>query len=348
LTVILSEHRLERVLQYADRVLYLPACGQAPEFGEPRRMMEKLPLAPPLVRLGRALGWSPLPLTIKEGRRLIRGFGAHQPSANLGADAPSSPTPAQPPIIRARELRYAYDERPALRGVNLEVAAGEFIALMGRNGSGKSTLLKLMVGLLKASAGSLTIAGLDARRVALDDIIRHVGYLPQHPGTLLFQDTLGAELDFTRRGHGLADDRLGNEATLARLGLAGLAGRDPRDLSGGEQQRAALAAILVAEPQVILLDEPTRGLDYEQKEALARLLLSLKAEGRTIIMATHDVELVAACADRVVLLAEGEVVVDGPARTVMSDSQVFASQINKLFRDPRFIVVEDVLRSIEA
>jgi energy-coupling factor transporter ATP-binding protein EcfA2 len=143
-------------------------------------------------------------------------------------------------------------------------------------------------------------------------------------------------------------DPAADRALLARLGLAEAAGRDPRDLSGGEQQRAALAAILVAGPQVILLDEPTRGLDYVQKEALAALLLDLKREGRTVIMATHDVELVAACADRVVLLAEGEVVVDGPARAVMSDSQVFSSQINKLFRDPRFLVVDDVLRELKA
>ena len=125
-----------------------------------------------------------------------------------------------------------------------------------------------------------------------------------------------------------------------------MADRNPRDLSGGEQQRAALAAILVADPPIILLDEPTRGLDYEQKHRLAGLLREMKREGRTIIMATHDVELAAACADRVVLMAEGQIVVDGPARDVMSDSQVFSSQINKLFRDPRFLVVEDVLDAL--
>jgi energy-coupling factor transporter ATP-binding protein EcfA2 len=194
----------------------------------------------------------------------------------------------------------------------------------------------------------VTVAGLDTQRAEMDDIIRYVGYVPQQPGTLLFQETLDEELSFTRRGHHLRPDPAADRDLLKRLGLAEAGGRDPRDLSGGEQQRAALAAILVAGPQVILLDEPTRGLDYAQKEALAALLLDLKREGRTVIMATHDVELVAACADRVVLLAEGEVVVDGPARAVMSDSQVFSTQINKLFRDPRFLVVEDVLREMKA
>ena len=129
-------------------------------------------------------------------------------------------------------------------------------------------------------------------------------------------------------------------------GWRGWAAATRRDLSGGEQQRAALAAILVADPTIILLDEPTRGLDYEQKHRLAGLLIGMKREGRTIIMATHDVELAAACADRVVLMAEGQIVVDGPARDVMSDSLVFSSQINKLFRDPRFLVVDDVLDAL--
>jgi len=237
-------------------------------------------------------------------------------------------------------------EHAALRGVSFEAAAGEFVALMGRNGSGKSTLLKQVVGLLKPDQGQVVVSGLDTRRAALDDVIRTVGYVPQHPGALLFQETLAAELAFTRRSHRQPPDPDGDRALLARLGLDALAERNPRDLSGGEQQRAALAAILVADPRIILLDEPTRGLDYEQKHRLAGLLQEMKREGRTIIMATHDVELAAACADRVVLMAEGQIVVDGPARDVMSDSQVFSSQINKLFRDPRFLVVEDVLDAL--
>ena len=225
--------------------------------------------------------------------------------------------------------------------------AGEFLVLMGRNGSGKSTLLKQIVGLIKPGEGQVTVASLDTRKAELDDIIKTVGYVPQHPGALLFGDTLAAELAFTRRGHGMPTDPAADQALLERLGLGALADRNPRDLSGGEQQRAALASILAANPQIILLDEPTRGLDYAQKRSLTDLLLGLKREGRTIIMATHDVELAAACADRAVLMAEGQIVVDGSAREVMSDSQVFSSQINKLFRDPRYLVVEDVLRALD-
>jgi energy-coupling factor transporter ATP-binding protein EcfA2 len=360
LTVILSEHRLERVVQYADRILYMPALGAAPFLDKPRIVAAQLPLVPPLIELGRRLDWQPLPLTIKEGRAHARGLlevlaqesGSERLHAKSngnghGTGVPSG-SPAGPPLVELRDVSYSYRGCPALRGVSLEVRGGEFVALMGRNGSGKSTLLKQIVGLLKPDGGQVVVAGQDTRRTTLQDTIRTVGYVPQHPGALLFSETLAAELAFTQHGHGLSSDPGRAQEWLDRLGLGTLAGRNPRDLSGGEQQRAALAAILVADPQVILLDEPTRGLDYIQKRSLAALLSELKGEGRAIVMATHDVELAAACADRVILMAEGQVVVDGPAREVMTDSQVFSSQINKLFRDPKFLVVDDVLHALGA
>jgi energy-coupling factor transport system ATP-binding protein len=134
-----------------------------------------------------------------------------------------------------------------------------------------------------------------------------------------------------------------DDALLHALGLDGMGDRYPRDLSVGERQRAALAAVLVSDPDLILLDEPTRGLDYTQKASLLDLLRRFKRAGVTVVMVTHDVELVAQCAERVILMADGQVVVDGPVRTVMSGSQVFATQVNKLFRDPRFLTLEDVV-----
>lgn len=357
LTIILSEHRLERVAQYADRVLYLPALGSPPVLGEPRTVLAQLPLVPPLVELGRTLDWKPLPLTIKEGRAFARplldrlrageqaGRGA-EARRSEGEEQYAVRTSHHPPAVTVRGLHYSYDGHAALRGIDLVVQPGEFVALMGRNGSGKSTLLKQLVGLLKPDEGEVRVGTLDTRRADLEAIVKIVGYVPQHPGMLLFGETLAAELAFTRKSHGMPPDAEADCILLESLGLGKLAGRDPRDLSGGEQQRAALAAILVAEPQIVLLDEPTRGLDYAQKRNLAELLVALKRAGKTIILATHDVELAAACADRVVLLAEGQVVVDGPAREVMSDSQVFSSQINKLFRDSRFLVVDDVLAAL--
>jgi len=341
LTIVLAEHRLERVLQYADQVLYLPGNGQPPAYGTPREVMAHAELAPPLVALGRALGWEPLPLTIKEGRRFIRGVGKREIEvAQAGEGSHLRPSP---PVIEMEGVWFAYNGQEALRGVNLTIRAGEIVALMGRNGSGKTTLLKNLVGLLRPQEGRIKLFGEDIRHRQTQEIARRVGYVPQDPNALLFADSVREEVIFTRRSHGLP---LGEPLdVLRRLNLESLADAYPRDLSTGERQRIALAAIIAAEPQVLLLDEPTRGMDYLQKRALASFLREQKRRGRTTVIATHDVELVAQVADRIVLLGDGEVVVDGPPREVMTDSLVFAPQVNKLLRDPRFLTVEDVLKA---
>jgi len=342
LTVIISEHRLERVAQYADRICYLPGAGKPLLLDESRAVLAQIPLAPPLARLGRALGWTPLPLTIKEARphagELKRRLKPAKPAAN--GDAGSNGKP----VISVKDVWFRYRETEALKRVNLSVAGGEFLALMGRNGSGKSTLLKNMVGLLKPDQGQIMVLDQNTKKTALTDITRRVGFVPQNPGRLLFKETLAGELAFTRQAHNLPLRDPG--PLLKQLSLEEHAHSYPRDLSSGERQRAALAAILAAEPQILLLDEPTRGLDYANKTALLNQLRQLQAQGITIIMATHDVELVARCAGRVVLMGEGEIVVDGPVRAVMTESLVFAPQINKLLRDDRFLTVEDVLEQL--
>ncbi len=214
---------------------------------------------------------------------------------------------------------------------------------MGRNGSGKSTLLKHLIGLLQPKRGQVLVAGQDTRSTPVEVLIQRVGYVPQDPSALLFSDSVREELEFTRRAHALPTADA--QHWLDQLDLAGLGERYPRELSVGQRQRVALAAILVAEPTVLLLDEPTRGVDPQEKKLLAGFLRAQAQQGHTVLMATHDVELAAECAQRVIILGEGQVVVDGPAREVMSQSAVFASQVNKLFRDPRLLTVEDVLEA---
>jgi energy-coupling factor transporter ATP-binding protein EcfA2 len=171
-----------------------------------------------------------------------------------------------------------------------------------------------------------------------------VGYLPQNPGSLFFAETLAEELAFTLKHHGGrgADP----DRTLAAFGLSAMGDRNPRDLSGGERERAALAAVLVGAPRLLLLDEPTRGMDYARKRALGAILREQCANGVAVIMATHDVELVGEVATRTVLLGAGEIVADGSPRTVLSGSLTFATQMNKLYGDG-FLSVDDVLTGID-
>jgi len=250
-------------------------------------------------------------------------------------------------------LWYDYDGIQALRGVDLHAKAGELIALTGHNGSGKTTLLKLLVGLLRPKQGQVLVHGLDTQSATVEELIRHVGYVPQDPSSLLFADTVTEELAFTRRAHRLPSPSgrdgvptVDPEPWLSRLGLAGMGQRYPRQLSVGERQRVALAAILVAEPTTLLLDEPTRGMDPTEKQALAGFLQAQAALGHTVLLATHDVELAAQCAQRVVVLEGGRVVADGPTGVVMSQWPAFGSQVNRLFDNPRLLTVRDVWEAL--
>lgn len=342
LTVVLAEHRLERALAFADSLLYLPGDGAAPLLDDPRSVLAEMAQTPPLVRLAKALAWTPLPLTVKEGMR----FRRHMTLPDT-APAPAPEPPHSAPILAAQGVTHRYGSATALNGVDLVLHPGEIVALMGRNGSGKTTLLKTLVGLVRPDAGRVTVAGQDAARLDVADICRSVGYLPQDPNSLLFADSVAEELAITLRNHGYDPDAHNTlptdpDALLAQLGLAHLADAYPRDLSVGERQRAALAAILVVRPQALLLDEPTRGLDYAAKAQLTALLQAWRAAGMAILVVTHDVELAAALADRVVLMSQGEVIAAGSPGDVMGASPLFAPQVARLFPNTGWLTPEDV------
>lgn len=341
LTVVLAEHRLERVVAHADRLRYLPPDGGTPFDGDARQVLAAMnpALAPPLTRLARHRGWQPSPLTIKEGRASLRAD-----SWRPAAPPPDPPRGSGQPAVAFQDVTVGYGHRTVLGGLTWVARAGELVALMGRNGSGKTTLLRSAIGLHRSSRGVITVCGRNLAHIDTAAIAQDVGYVPQQPGALLFAETLREELAFTLKHHG-GRGRDPDEV-LAALGLADVAERHPRDLSGGERQRAALAAVLVGAPRVLLLDEPTRGMDAARKAALGNLLRHLCAGGVTVLMATHDVELVAAIATRVVLLGDGEIVADGAPRAVLSGSLTFATQINKLYGD-RFLTVEDVTAGLE-
>ncbi|KIZ18559.1 ABC transporter ATP-binding protein [Streptomyces natalensis] len=350
-TVLLAEHRLERVVQYADQVILLPAPGAAPLMGDPAAIMAVSPVHPPVVALGRLAGWSPLPLSVRDARRKAGGLrerltgATAQGHGGAGATAEAvAVSGSAPAVISGLGVRRGRVE--ALRRVDLTVAPGETLALMGRNGAGKSTLLTTLAGMHEPTSGTVRVGGRTPHRTKPRALLRHVGLVPQEPRDLLYADTVAAECTAADQD---ADAPAGTCRALVSRLLPDVAdGMHPRDLSEGQRLALALAVVLTARPPLLLLDEPTRGLDYAAKARLVEVLRALAAEGHALVLATHDVELAAELADRVVILAEGEVVADGPTGEVVLSSPSFAPQVSKVLAPLPWLTVPQVARALEA
>ncbi|NEC09290.1 ATP-binding cassette domain-containing protein, partial [Streptomyces sp. SID7909] len=244
------------------------------------------------------------------------------------------------PAAQADRLGVRRGRVEALRRVSLTVRAGETVALMGRNGAGKSTLLGALVGMVEPTSGTVLTGGLPPHRTPPREMVRRVGLVPQEPRDLLYADTVAAEC-------AAADADAGAEPGSCRSLVSELlpgVGDDthPRDLSEGQRLALALALVLTARPPLLLLDEPTRGLDYAAKARLVGVLRALAAEGHAIVLATHDVELAAELAHRVVILADGEVVADGPTAEVVVSSPAFAPQTAKILAPQEWLTVPQV------
>ncbi|AZQ34402.1 ABC transporter ATP-binding protein [Streptomyces cyaneochromogenes] len=364
-TILMAEHRLERVVQYADQIALLPSPGAPPVLGTPAEVMAVSPVYPPVVGLGRLADWTPLPLTVRDARRRATGLreqlNGRDPIALQGRgavfdlrlpprerDQPQRTRSRQqstpPELAGAHALTVTRDHIRALHHINLTVTPGETIALMGRNGAGKSTLLNTLVGLIKPSAGEVNVGGAVPHRTPPQDLVRRVGLVPQEPRDLLYADTVAAECT-------AADTDAGAEPGTCRALVSELLpdipdDTHPRDLSEGQRLTLALAVVLTARPPLLLLDEPTRGLDYAAKSRLVTLLRDLAAEGHAIVLATHDVELAAELAHRVILLAEGEVIADGPTAEVVVSSPSFAPQVTKILAPQQWLTVAQVRRAL--
>ncbi|MEU9336987.1 ATP-binding cassette domain-containing protein [Streptomyces sp. NPDC048290] len=359
-TVLMAEHRLERVVQYADRVIHLPGDGGA-RIGPAAEILRTSAIAPPIVELGRAAGWSPLPLSVRDARRaaapLRTRLAGHVP-------APVRPAPAveRPRLLRARGVTVTYKGVPAVREVDLDLRAGEITALMGRNGSGKSSLLWALQGSGPRTGGSVRVTdppgtagkearngkeagggkdGIDPHAVSAARARELVGLVPQTPADLLYLESVKQELDQADAESGASGGGRAREI-LDRLAPGIPDTTHPRDLSEGQRLSLVLAVQLSAAPRVLLLDEPTRGLDYRAKSALIGIVDALAADGTSVVISTHDVEFAARAADRVVVMAEGDVVADGPTADVIVASPVFAPQTAKILAPLPYLTVDQV------
>ncbi|WP_432085295.1 ABC transporter ATP-binding protein [Streptomyces sp. bgisy095] len=253
--------------------------------------------------------------------------------------------PPTTPLILTTSLHIRRTRVEALRKIDLRVDPGETVALMGRNGAGKSTLLSALVGMIAPTSGTVRITGRAPHATDPRELIRQVGLVPQEPRDLLYADTVAAECAAADADAGAEDGAC--RALVSEL-LPGVADdTHPRDLSEGQRLALALAVVLTGRPPLLLLDEPTRGLDYAAKARLVEHLRGLAADGHAIVLATHDVELAAELAHRVVILADGEVVADGPTAEVVVSSPAFSPQVAKVLAPQPWLTVEQVERALE-
>lgn len=335
-TIILIEQRIDRCFHLADRIIFMKE-GEIAFDGIPQNFtqwskvneFDFLPSVPGLFSL---LEYKELPTTIKDGRKALKEIMglkvAPQKERNFMA-------PSKVPVVTLEKASYEYrGGKQALKGMTLQFEENEIIGVMGPNGSGKSTLLKMIGGLLKPSSGKISIEA-------------KVGYLSQNPNDYLFSDSVYEELKFTLDMNKIKKhDRI--HRVLTDLKLNQFKDRNPRDLSGGEKQRVALASVLVSEPQIILLDEPTRGLDRKLKDALGKVIQSLQQDGKTIVIVTHDVEFVAKFCTKTCFIYDGAVVEMAPTYKALSSGIYYTTQMKKLFHglSDQVLTIEDAMNFI--
>ncbi len=318
-TVLIAEHRLERAAPIAD-VAVLVEQGRVSAPAPTGTVLAAYPGAPAVTMLGRVMGWDPPPLTVRDARRFAQRDGR--------VPTKPPPTTASTPgdvLLRTERLSVRIDHHVILDSIDISVRAGEAVALLGRNGAGKSTLLRALAGLIDLERGAV-----------IGDVTR--AYVPQDPSSLLFRSSVRAEVAETLRLLHRPDTGAVDH-WIDALGLHDVADRHPRSLSGGERQRVAIAAVAVGDAKVLLLDEPTRGMDAASRAALEHAIAQHCAAGGAVVLATHDVELAARCADHAIVMGDGEVVADGPARAVLGGS-LFAPQVARVF--PGYLIVQDV------
>ena len=357
MTILLSEHRLEEVFPVADRVLVMEdgriACDCAPRevlnqlksCGAAADLEAGLPSA---MRIFSGFGGEgQCPVTPKEGRTWLDSVIAPEAARQKKPAGARRETDKRTPALRLREVWFRYEKglTDVLRGVYLSAYAGEILCVLGGNGTGKSTTLGVCAGSLRPWRGTVEIGGRKIRDFKNDELYRGgVALLPQSPQALFVHDTVGGDLADA------AADMEGGAARVEQaaemLGIGGLLGAHPFDLSGGEQQKAAFAKLWLRRPKILLLDEPTKGLDAAFKAEFAQILRRLAREGACIVMATHDIEFSAQFADRCALFFDGSVISEDRPAPFFAGNSYYTTSANRIARHicPEAITCEDVIR----
>ena len=351
-TILIIEHRLEEVLAYADRVMVMEN-GRILALDEPAKLPARIRdndmfrAMPVPMRIFEALsgeGFSPV--TVREGREWLEGWMKNREAAGSVAEETRKDggyrEAASEVVIEARDVWFRYEKKlpDVVRDLNLTVRKGELYCLLGGNGTGKSTTLSLLGRIRKPYRGKLYLKGKELGKYRESELYGAVlGILPQNPQCLFVKDTVEKDL----REMSKDEERLRD--VIAKTEIGHLLNSHPYDLSGGEQQRAALAKVLLLNPEIILLDEPTKGLDGFYKQKLAEILKGLTKEGRTILMVSHDIEFCAEYGDTCALFFHGGVVTSAPARQFFAGNSFYTTAANRMARKwyPDAVTAKDVI-----
>ena len=348
-TVIITEHRLEDIFPYADRAIVMDG-GRVIADDTPRNIGKLLyeqendmfaAMPTPVRVFYGAKGQGDCPLTVREGRNwLSREFAAEPVHKAMVAEA--LPEEIEKPALRLKELwfRYEKDSPDILRGVSAEVPVGSLYAIVGGNGAGKSTTLKAICGICRPYRGSVMVFGKPVNKYKSSELFGGcLAMLPQDPKSLFVKKTVREDLEEMTRDKTLIDE------TAATCQIESLLGSHPYDLSGGEQQRAALAKVLLTQPKLLLLDEPTKGIDSFFKEILAQILCKLKKQGVTIVMVSHDVEFCAKYADQVSMFFDGQMLTTDTPRRFFGNNSFYTTAANRMSRHvfSMAVTAEDVV-----
>ena len=353
-TVILSEHRLEDAFAICDRVVVMDK-GEIVLFDEPRKVHEALKqkgndmymaLPTPMRIHGAVENSYPCPLTVREGRAWITEY-AKENTIYPERIPKTQEREKSDVIIELKDVYFRYDKdlRDVISGLDMKVKKGELFAILGGNGMGKTTALSLISGINRPQRGKVEINGTEISEIC-DLYSRILAYLPQNPHSIFVKNTVRADLMEMLshlKSQEEKNERISYVSQLCRIDM--LLDYHPYDLSGGEQQRAALAKVLLKKPEILLLDEPTKGMDAQFKREFSDILDSLKQNGVTIVMISHDIEFCAECADRCALMFDGSIASNGAPREFFAGKNFYTTASNRMARSilPNAILAEDVI-----
>lgn len=339
LTVVLVEHRLDRVSSFADRVFDLDSGL----VGAPQDILPNCLSMPPTLHLAKSLKKKNIdigrPLSVNQAKKNI---AKHQ--NRFKKIKTKNKNKIMEKVASVKNISKSFNGKKILDNVSLNLYRGEFLVILGRNGAGKTTLAKHLNALLRPERGQVIVLGEDISKKPVEEMAHTVGFVSQNPNDYLFSETVVDELKFTAENLGV-DAKI--ESILDHVGLTKHKNTYPRDLSGGERQKVALASILVGDPDILVFDEPTRGMDAQSKKKLIAILGRLKSMGKTIVFITHDVETAAYSADRIIILEEGRITHNGRPRDILPNHAFFQPQVSQIFPDKKYITVEDVLEGLK-